>query len=325
VTVDRSGESFLRAPRGLAVPAFAIVGAVLVVWRLLGLSPWVHPNLDFHVYWATGEGIRYAVASPFTIGSYLYSPAFAQAIGPLTVLPWPAFAGVWTAILMVTLGWLAGRWALAALLMPPVALGIYLGQIDLLIGAAIVLGFRYPAAWALPLLTKVSPGVGLVWFLVRREWGALWIAFAATVGIVAISAAADPASWAGWVELLRRSGGSPPVTGLDYLPVPLLLRMPIAIALVAWGARTNRRWTVAVAAALAMPILWLNTIAVVVAALPLLGHGPAARVALSPTPQFGRGMGVRLAGGPLSRIARALGLRPPVREGAPNTETMGRR
>jgi len=32
------------------------------------------------------------------------------------------------------------------------------------------------------------------------------------------------------------------------LAIPLLLRLPVAVVLVVWGARTNRRWTVPAAA-----------------------------------------------------------------------------
>ena len=44
------------------------------------------------------------------------------------------------------------------------------GNISLLLAVAIVVGFRWPAAWAFVLLTKVTPGIGLLWFVVRREW-----------------------------------------------------------------------------------------------------------------------------------------------------------
>ena len=46
---------------------------------------------------------------------------------------------------------------------------------------AIVLGLRHSAAWAFPLLTKVLPGVGMVWHVVRREWGSLAIATGVTL------------------------------------------------------------------------------------------------------------------------------------------------
>ena len=53
---------------------------------------------------------------------------------------------------------------------PPVALELYHGNVHLLIAAAIALGFSYPWTWSFVLLTKVTPGLALVWFAVRREW-----------------------------------------------------------------------------------------------------------------------------------------------------------
>ena len=62
------------------------------------------------------------------------------------------------------------------------------GNVSLLLAVAIVVGFRWPAAWALVLLTKITPGIGLLWFAVRREWRHLAIALGATAAIVAVSA-----------------------------------------------------------------------------------------------------------------------------------------
>ena len=69
----------------------------------------------------------------------------------------------------------------------PVSQEILIGNIHLLLAAAIVLGFRWPGTWAFVLLTKVTPGVGLLWFAVRREWRSLGIALGATAAIVAVS------------------------------------------------------------------------------------------------------------------------------------------
>ena len=44
-----------------------------------------------------------------------------------------------------------------------------MGNVQLLLAAAIVIALRHPAAWALPILTKIGPAVGLTWHLVRRE------------------------------------------------------------------------------------------------------------------------------------------------------------
>ena len=47
------------------------------------------------------------------------------------------------------------------------------GNIHVLLAVTILAGFRYPGAWSFVVLTKVTPGIGLLWFAIRREWGAL--------------------------------------------------------------------------------------------------------------------------------------------------------
>jgi hypothetical protein len=78
------------------------------------------------------------------------------------------------------MAWLGWRRTLLVLAFPPVALELYHGNIHLLLAAAIGLGLRYPWTWAFVLLTKVTPGVGLIWFAVRREWRQLGIALGVT-------------------------------------------------------------------------------------------------------------------------------------------------
>ena len=255
--------------RRLAVDAFVVVGLTLVILRLLDVNPWTLPILDLHAYWATRDGISYAGSNPFLIGAYLYAPAFAQVIGPLTALPFPVFAATWTLLSLAVYVWLVGRWALPVLFSVAVGLELFLGQIDIFLAAAIVVGFRYPVAWAFPLLTKVAPGVGLIWFVVRKEWRNLAIAITATVGIAALSAAFAPEAWRGWFDLLRRSVAERQTIDGAYLFIPIWLRLPVAAALIAWGARTSRYWTVPVGVLLAMPILWVNVFVLLIAIIPL--------------------------------------------------------
>jgi hypothetical protein len=153
---------------------------------------------------------------------------------------------------------------------PPVAVELYHGNVHLLIAAAIALGFRYPAAWAFVLLTKVTPGVGLVWFAVRREWRNLAIALGVTVVLVMLSLVVDLPLWRDWLERdvlvsLRQPPDQPQIA------IPLLLRLPVAIALVGWGAATDRRWTVPVAATVALPVLWFAGFSIL-AALPAMNR-----------------------------------------------------
>src|SRR3972149_664367 len=87
---------------------------------------------------------------------------------------------------------------------PPVLICVASGQLDLLFAAVILLGLRWPALWVLPILTKVTPGIGLLWFLVRGEWRSLGIAALATAAIALASAIVDPTAWGGWIVMLAR-------------------------------------------------------------------------------------------------------------------------
>ena len=253
----------------LGLDLFIVVAAVLVVLRAFDAFPWAPWVLDMHTYWATGAGVSYAQSNPYVIGAYLYAPAFAQAIYPLTLLPWPVFAALWTAAIAVAYVWLVGRWAFPLLFSGAIALELYLGQIDVFIAAAVVIGFRYPAVWAFPLLTKVAPGIGLLWFVVRREWRNLAIALTATVAIAAVSALLAPQLWHDWYDLLRRSVTDRQTVDGAYLAIPIWLRLPFGIGIVVWGARTDRHWTVPIAILLAMPILWINVFTLLIAVVPL--------------------------------------------------------
>jgi hypothetical protein len=253
----------------LGLDLFIVVATVVVVLRLLDRSPWTPTVLDMHTYWATGDGYSYHQGDPYTIGAYLYAPAFAQLLAPLTALPWPWFAALWTAAIAATYIWLVGRWAFPLLLTGAAALELYLGQVDIFIAAAIVIGFRYPVVWAFPLLTKIAPGIGLLWFVFRREWRNLALALTATVAVAALSALFAPELWRSWYELLYRTVFERQAVDGAYLAIPVWLRLPIAVAVILWGARTDRHWTVPIAVLLAMPILWLNVFSLLLAVVPL--------------------------------------------------------
>ena len=58
----------------------------------------------------------------------------------------------------------------------------------------------------------------------------------------------------------------------EPVPIPVWFRLPLAVAIVWWGARTDRRWTVPLASCMALPVLWFNGFAMLVAMLPLLAR-----------------------------------------------------
>ena len=255
-------------------PRVGIVVAV-VLWALVVVlaEPWGR-------LWGTGQDARCyyqaTLADPYLHSAwndpiaYVYSPAFLQLVSPLTALPWQAFMAVWTALLIGTVRFLTGPRLLAAgLLFPFTVMEVAGGNISLFLAAAIVLGFRWPATWALVLLTKITPGIGLLWFAVRGEWRSLGIALGATAAIVAVSWVTIPEAWPQWFEVILANAGKGGTWA--SVPIPLLIRLPAAVALVVWGARTDRRWTVPVASMLALPALWYGGISMLLAVIPLLG------------------------------------------------------
>src|SRR5574338_1660450 len=94
--------------RRLGTSIVVLVLTILVAVRALDIYPWNDRIFDLWAYWATRFGLDYTSAVPGHTGDYLYSPAFAQLISPLTSLPLPLFAAAWTALLGLVLYWLTG-------------------------------------------------------------------------------------------------------------------------------------------------------------------------------------------------------------------------
>jgi hypothetical protein len=198
--------------------------------------------------------------------AYVYSPAFLEAIAPLRALSWTAFAAVWSGLLLLAVMYLTGP-RLLWLGVLVAAAEVYGGNISLFLAVAIVLGFRWPATWALVILTKVTPGIGLLWFVVRREWRNLGIALAATAIVAGGSALTMPLAWQQWAHVLMANVGRDGTWAA--VPVALWVRLPMAVVLVVWGARTDRRWTVPVASMLALPALWFGGLSMLLAVIAL--------------------------------------------------------
>lgn len=264
--------SFLRPARDGAIVALLALAVAHALAR-------VSIGVDAHTYWAVDPAAPYSHTRPGEFGAFFYAPVVAQVLAPTHVLPWPWFAAAWTILLAAALVWQAGLWTGVALLMLPVFAEVAAANIHLLLGAAVVIGFRYPVVWAFVLLTKITPGIGLLWFVVRREWRNLALALGATAAISAVSFVIAPEQWFRWAVILLAAARAEewPFT----VPIPLPIRLAAAAALVTWGARTDRRWAVPVAATIALPVLWVNGLSMLIAALPLLadrvGPTPASR------------------------------------------------
>ena len=258
------------------VVAGIVVAAVTLVLVVVGSDPTVDVKEPFQG-WVTAQDARsyydldlanlYAGRTEWnTIGAYPYSPAFAQLVYPLNLLPWPLFVAAWTLLLLFAVFGLTGpRLFLLGLVLAAMEIGG--GNISLLLTAAIVLGFRWPATWAFVLLTKITPGIGLLWFALRREWRQLAIALGATAAVVAVSYVLMPGAWREWIELLIANQGKGGTWAA--IPIPLVIRGPIGVLLLVWGAPRNQRWVVPVAAMLALPALWYGSLTMLLGVLPL--------------------------------------------------------
>jgi hypothetical protein len=265
-----------RAVRdGLIISGWLATGFALVVVTSIARSV----GYDAYSYWSIDFNDVYgrAMSSNFALGAFRYAPPIAFLFGPLGALPWWLFLWLWEALMLALIAWLGGRWSLVLLALPPVALELYHGNVHLLIAAAVVLGMRYPAAWSFVLLSKVTPGIGLLWFAARREWRSLAVALGATAAIAVATLVIAPNLWREWVASLVSNLNEPQWFSV---PPPAPIRLPIAALVVIWGARTDRPWTVAVAATLGLPIIWPHGLCVLAAAIPFLRRGD--RAALQP-------------------------------------------
>lgn len=249
---------------------FAAIAGAVVLWAIYLATAGI--AVDAHAYATVDPLHPYPPGvTEGDRGAFVYTPAFAQLVAPLQGLGELGFTAVWrvleTSALFVMTGPLAG----VLLFVQPFAPEVAAGNIHLLLGLAIVAGFRWPAAWSFVLLTKVTPGVGLVWFLVRREWRNLAIALGATAAIAAVSFAIAPTAWFDWIGFLSRQTAIP--GALNLVAGPLWLRILAAAVLVAWGGLTDRRWTVVVAAFVALPQVWPNGAAMLAGLVALRGLG----------------------------------------------------
>ena len=280
--VDRLGRALAHPAvmPGIAVAGIVFVGAM--TWYAMRGDLTI--GYDAHAYYqaaALDDPYRATINGGFDatggLYEYKYPPPLAQALAPLRFIgiPWPAFFGAWTVLLFVSLAWMGRRWTLLLLLLFPPVLGeLWLGNLNLLLGLAVVVGMRRPAAWAFILLTKITPGVGLLWFVVRREWRNLAIALGATAVIAGVSVVLAPDLWSGFIEASRTQLSATVDVPRQAVPISLPFRMAVAAVLVVWGARTDRAWVLPIAVCVSVPFLWWNVLAVMVAALPLASWRP---------------------------------------------------
>lgn len=233
----------------------ALAAMALVVGATLHSEP--H---DAFAYWSAGN--RPDPYAPVE-WRYLYSPVFLQAGAILWWLPFDAFVAVLRSLEATALLVMAGPFTPLVALFPEAQREFSIGNVNLLIAACVVGGFRYPILWTFVLATKPTMAVGLGWFVLRGEWRKAALPVAVYGVLAAVSFLAAPRLWFDYASTLVAFD---PV-GSELYPWPVFLRLPIAAAMVFWAARTNRPWLAVLGAFVAVPRIYPVSLVMLVALL----------------------------------------------------------
>jgi hypothetical protein len=224
---------------------------------------------DGYMFWAPPASDPYGwEGTPVAeVYQYRYSPAFLFILTPIRALPWTGFAVAWFLLHIAVLLYLRMPWMIV---WPGVIDDIVRGNSVTFIALACVLALRGQGwAWSYAFLTKVTPGVGVIWHLVRREWHRLAWAIGSTAAIMAIGFLASPSIWSDWIASLTRAPG-------NYLTVnwlaPLPFRLGAAVLVIGWAAYRSKAWLVPIGMIIGLPGLWPSSFALVLASVVLWNH-----------------------------------------------------
>jgi hypothetical protein len=131
-----------------------------------------------------------------------------------------------------------------------------------------VVGIRHPGAWTFGLLTKVTPGVMLFWYLARLQWRPVLVIASVTLAISAVSYFTLPEAWRAWIGLLTESS-TRTEAGYATSDWPAVFRLPIAAGLMVMASWRSRPAAIPVILCFALPAVWLGGLTLL-AAIPRL-------------------------------------------------------
>jgi Glycosyltransferase family 87 len=259
----------------------AIGGALLAIVVVLF---WRNPG-DNYAYWlaaqrlVAGEPVYVTGEAAFAPYAYHYTPPLAQVLAPLTLfLPSIAYIVGYRVLEILTVWYLAGRAMLpmlALIAFLPVAIELRFENVHLFMAVAIVLAlWRWPLLFAVAAIVKVSPGLGIVYLVLRRRFRDAAIAVVVGAAICAVSYVLSPNLWQ---EFLAAIGDRAGITGNSLIPVPYVVRAIAGLVLAIAGGIVGRRrgeLLLVLAITAANPNLALNGFAVLAAAVPVWRAGP---------------------------------------------------
>lgn len=229
------------------------LGVVAAFWAVYWLGT---PGGDARVYYEADLS-SYA-SSRIGTHSLMYPPPFVFWTAPLRLLPFEVFFGIILAAEMVSLVYMLGpQWAALALLVPLPRLHSELGaaNLNLVVGALVVLALTRPSMWGPLALTKVTPAIGGLWHLFRGDWRAVGVAVG-TTALLILPTLVWSQAWLDWASIMVESFG----VARERTAVPMVARLPIAVGMLWWAARHDSAWMVPIAVVVALPVTWEGTL-----------------------------------------------------------------
>jgi hypothetical protein len=252
----------------LSLAAAILLGAVFGMAQVAGT---LAVPMDFASYWRADVAQLYVASWDDPALTYVYPPPMAQLLAPLHVIPLAVAIVAWTTMSFACLWYCLREWTLPVVAVGTVSLllprdnllasvlsgpmsAVLLGNVNIVIAAAIVAAIRRPEWWAIAAVLKVGTGIGIVWHPARGEWRG----FIRVVGLLALiggaSFALAPSLWVDWLSFVIHNPH-----GSRLVPVvgpPLWTRIIAAIALTVYAARTDRAWLLPIACAIANPAIY---------------------------------------------------------------------
>jgi Glycosyltransferase family 87 len=261
-------------PRRLLV-LLSVTGFAILAWNLR--YPIVEHGStgasDARAYWAAGGRLLqgttlYAdtAGEPF---AFLYPPITAQLIAPLSLLPLPVFCWGIRALELLCLRYVMGSWRLAGaslVLFLPVVAEIEAANINLLIAAALAAAIRGDNRWLMPAAVPKFAALAALPFGLARDRRALARGAAGALFLCGVSVLLAPDLWLSYVTFLLHQ----PSVDWQWYNVGRLVPWPwrlVGAGLCAFLA-IRRPVFMPVAVALSAPVVWFNSLSVLVASVP---------------------------------------------------------
>lgn len=275
---------------GLAVGG--VIMGVGTVLKAYAIGMW--PPHDTSAFWLAGRHILESQpvygGSPWFL-AFVYTPPVAVLLAPLTLLDYRVFSLVLIGLQIAALRYITGSWIVVGVLgwLPWLQFEFVAGNVDILMAATIYAALterRYAGvAVAIFAFAKFSPALVLV-----RAGRRQWLEFTVTAAVLLLMSVPWLPLWPDWVVRISERGP-------DISMVPLMVRLPIAAALLA----CRRPWAVAAGAALATPVFYEHSTVLLIPAIRLWWDARAAsRADEAAVPQIAAADG-RPAAGATSR------------------------